>query len=91
KQLEVVSLIGVVISLIVFFSSYLFYSNLQLSYVLGLSLLLAVLSSLLTGVIIPFAFSRLKYDPADASGPIATIIQDIVSVLIYLLVAKSLL
>jgi len=45
----------------------------------------------ITGLFIPYAFSKLRFDPANASGPIATIIQDIMSVTIYLLVAKAIL
>ena len=54
-------------------------------------MLLAILSSVITGLFIPYAFSKLNSDPANASGPVATIIQDILSVTIYLLVAEWLL
>ncbi len=47
----------------------------------------ACLSALLTGLAVPFIFYWLRFDPADASGPVATIIQDLLSVSIYLGVA----
>lgn len=40
---------------------------------------------------IPYLFGKLRLDPANASGPIATIIQDILSVLVYFGVATWLL
>lgn len=91
KELAIISMLGFVISVVIFFLSLVFYSDLYISFVLAISLFLAILSSIITGVIIPFVFSRFKYDPADASGPIATIIQDIFSIGIYLLIAQSLL
>jgi magnesium transporter len=63
----------------------------MISFVLSIALLFAIASSLLAGTIIPFIFARLKLDPADASGPIGTIIQDTISVSIYLIVASWLL
>ncbi len=59
--------------------------------VLGLALGSAVLSSVLTGLVIPYLCSRLRLDPANASGPVATIMQDFLSVLVYFLIAGALL
>jgi magnesium transporter len=59
--------------------------------VLSLSLFAAVLSSVCTGLLVPYIFSRFALDPADASGPVATIIQDILSIVIYFSVASILL
>ncbi|MFA5563963.1 MAG: magnesium transporter [Candidatus Caldatribacteriota bacterium] len=39
----------------------------------------------------PFIFSKLKLDPANVSGPIDTIIQDIISITIYFSIAHILL
>lgn len=91
RQLRVIFLIAVVVSVLVFLVTWFFYSQLMLAFVLGLAMFLAILSSIITGLFIPYAFSRLRFDPANASGPIATIIQDLISIAIYLLVAKSLL
>ncbi len=89
RQFKIVFLLGFCISLLVFFFSLLFYNNIIISLALSLAIFLAIISSIFTGVIIPFIFHKLKYDPASASGPIATIIQDLISIIIYLLVAKS--
>lgn len=67
------------------------YRDFRLSLVLGISLIITILSSVVTGLLIPFAFNKLKQDPAVASGPIATIIQDALSVLIYFSIAAWLL
>jgi len=43
------------------------------------------------GLILPWLLHRFKIDPAFGSGPLATIIQDILSITIYLLMAKAVL
>lgn len=63
----------------------------HMALVLSLSLFFAVLSSVCTGLIIPFIFSKCSLDPADASGPVATIIQDLLSIVIYFSIATVLL
>ena len=35
------------------------------------------------GLLLPWAFQRLGLDPAYGSGPLATVIQDILSLLVY--------
>lgn len=91
RQLKIILLIGVMISLVVWGITWIFYSDAMIAFVLAWAMFLAILSSIITGLFIPYAFSRLRLDPANASGPIATIIQDLMSVTIYLLVASSLL
>lgn len=90
RQLAVIALLGVIISVLLYTVSFILYGQLRLSLILSLSLFIAVLSSLFTGLIIPYLFSRLKQDPANASGPVATIIQDIISVAVYFAVAQLL-
>ena len=50
---------------------------------IGLSLLLAMTISSFTGTAIPLLFSKLHIDPAAASGPLITTINDLVAVVSY--------
>jgi magnesium transporter len=50
---------------------------------IGVSLLLAMLISSLTGTLIPLFFNKIKVDPAVASGPLITTINDLVAVVTY--------
>ncbi|MDD4319615.1 MAG: magnesium transporter [Candidatus Peribacteraceae bacterium] len=59
--------------------------------VLALSLFAAVCSSAVTGLLIPHAFAAFRMDPANGSGPVATIIQDLLSIFLYFLTATWLL
>ena len=50
---------------------------------IGLSMMLAMTVSSLTGTLIPMLFKKLKVDPAVASGPLITTINDLVAVVAY--------
>ena len=49
----------------------------------GVSLLLAMVISSLVGTLIPMFFHKIKVDPAAASGPLITTINDFVAVITY--------
>ena len=49
----------------------------------GVSLLAAMIVSSLVGTIIPMFFHKIKVDPAVASGPLITTVNDLVAVVIY--------
>ncbi|NMB69770.1 magnesium transporter [candidate division WWE3 bacterium] len=91
RQLLALLSISLISSLVVFLLSFVLYKNILISSTLALSLTAAILSALITGLFIPKMFSHLKQDPANASGPIGTIIQDTLSVVIYLAVATLML
>lgn len=50
---------------------------------LGISMVLAMLVSALSGTLIPLFFRRIGVDPAVASGPLITTINDLVAVIAY--------
>lgn len=50
---------------------------------LGISMLLAMLVSALSGTLIPIFFKRIGVDPAVASGPLITTVNDLVAVVSY--------
>lgn len=49
----------------------------------GLALLTAMTISTISGAIIPIIFKKLKIDPAVASGPFITTLNDIIAIIIY--------
>lgn len=65
--------------------------NLILGLVVGLSIFLAMSLSAVLGVLIPIIFKKIKADPAIASGPLITMINDIVGLAVYLSIATFLL
>lgn len=91
RQTSVVFVLAVVIGWLASFFCILLGYNLIIALVLGMAIVAASLTSVITGIIVPFLFRKLKVDPANASGPIGTIIQDIMSVSVYFLIATWLL
>ncbi|MCA0969571.1 magnesium transporter [Halobacillus litoralis] len=70
---------GVIITLIVYF----WQGNLFLGMLVGLSILLTLIVATLAGSLVPLIMHRFNIDPAVASGPFITTINDIISILIY--------
>lgn len=61
--------------------------NSLVGFIVGLSIFLVVVWSNFVGVLIPLLFKKFKIDPAIASGPLITTLNDVVGVFIYLSVA----
>jgi magnesium transporter len=82
-------LIGVTLGLLAYLV-WLAFGSAALAVTVAVALIVA--SSLATsiGLLLPWAFARLGYDPALGSGPLATVVQDVLSLLIYFLVASAL-
>jgi magnesium transporter len=55
----------------------------------GLSITTAILVSAFLGAVTPIFFKAIKIDPAMASGPVVTSINDVVSLLIYTAVGTA--
>ncbi|MGP4082437.1 magnesium transporter [Pseudalkalibacillus sp. R45] len=70
---------GLVITIIV----YLWQDSIYLGLLVGASILLTLIVATLAGALIPLLMHKMKIDPAVASGPFITTINDIISVLIY--------
>jgi len=91
KQIVIIIPVGAIIAAVAAIALYFWQHNAELSYVIGISLFAGIISSILTGAIMPYLFWRLHEDPAEASGPVATVIQDFLSVLVFFSVAQLIL
>jgi len=65
--------------------------DIMLAVIVGLTLIITLSLSAVVGAIIPVIIKKLKIDPAVASGPFITTINDIMGLLIYFTIATSLL
>ena len=72
--------LGVYIAL---FKGYSFGNAFLISGCVGISLLVAIVISSLVGTLVPLLFHKIKIDPAVASGPLITTINDLVAVVTY--------
>lgn len=64
--------------------------NMYLGFVVGISLFCTLIISTIAGVLVPLIIDKLRIDPAIASGPFITTINDIVALLIYFSIATAL-
>lgn len=64
-----------------------FYQKMILGIVVGISLLITLSVSAVIGLIFPLILDKLNFDPAVASGPFITTINDIIGLMIYFSIA----
>ncbi|MDQ0429250.1 magnesium transporter [Planomicrobium stackebrandtii] len=83
RELWVGIIIGAICSVLILLVAYVWQGNFMLGIVVGGSLLMTLIIGTLAGTIIPLILYRLNIDPAVASGPLITTINDILSLLIY--------
>jgi magnesium transporter len=61
----------------------------KLALTVGVSVFAAASTSTVVAMLLPWCLTFMKLDPAFGSGPLATVIQDVLSIWIYLLVAYA--
>ena len=81
---------GLVCGLLIFGIIGYWQHNYFLGFIVGISIFLSLIVATLAGVLIPLLMDKLKIDPAVASGPFITTINDIFSLFIYFSVATML-
>jgi magnesium transporter len=64
------------------------WNDTHLGFAVGLSVFAASSTATAVGIALPWLFDRLSLDPAVGSGPLATVVQDLFSIWIYLLVTS---
>ncbi|HEY4554805.1 MAG TPA: magnesium transporter, partial [Bacillaceae bacterium] len=70
---------GIAVSIVVF----LWKGELFLGFLVGISIVVSLFVATMAGSIVPLLMHKLKIDPAVASGPFITTMNDITSILIY--------
>ena len=83
-------LIGMVLGSVAFTIVWLSFGSATLAATVAVALMAAGSVASTIGFLLPLSFARLGYDPALGSGPVGTVVQDVLSLLIYFLVASIL-
>lgn len=91
KQFRVVVVLGLVICSMLWIGVSALYLDYVVASAVSIALYVAMVSSVFTGTLIPLAFEVFDLDPANGSGPVATVVQDLLAVLIYFSVASAML
>ncbi|MBM3499432.1 MAG: magnesium transporter [Armatimonadetes bacterium] len=91
RELLTAALMGLVCGLVVGAVGWAFFGGPQLGLVVGLSMFVAITWAATVGTFVPILFDRLGADPALASGPLTTMLNDVFGLIIYLGLATLLL
>jgi len=83
RELKVGMMIGVICGIFIAVIAYIWQGNLYLGLVVGSSLIATLIVGTMAGTVIPLILFKLRVDPAVASGPLITTINDILSLIIY--------
>jgi magnesium transporter len=70
---------GILVSIVV----YIWQGDIFLGLLVGISIFATLIAATIAGSLVPLIMHRLKIDPAVASGPFITTINDMISILIY--------
>lgn len=90
KELMVAFLNGIILSGLLFLYNFFISKNLALTFTVSTSLFVVIIFAALFGTLIPLLLNRLKIDPALATGPFITTMNDIMGLFIYFLMGRIL-
>jgi magnesium transporter len=83
KEIAVALLNGIICASIVFTLNYLFYQDMRLGFTVSIALMVVIMQAAIMGTLIPLGLERMKIDPALATGPFITTMNDVVGLFIY--------
>ncbi|UCZ53524.1 magnesium transporter [Bacillus shivajii] len=84
-------MLGLICAVVLMILVPIIYGSFLLAFIVGVSLFLTLSIATIIGAVVPVAINKLKLDPAIASGPFITTVNDILGLLIYFTIATSLL
>ena len=87
KELAVALLNAFILAALIFLFSYFFYDSMALTISVSSSLVIVVVFASVFGTFVPLALNRFNIDPALATGPFITTVNDITGLFIYLSIA----
>lgn len=88
-ELRTGALVGGVLGLLAFASIAVSYSEVRLAAAVGVALIVSGTIASGLGMLFPWWLARKGLDPAYGSGPMATVLQDTLTILVYLVVLRA--
>jgi magnesium transporter len=80
--------IGAICALLMAAFALLWFGSTRVAAIVGMAMFASIAIATLIGVAVPWTLERLGRDPAFGSGPLATVVQDLLSLLVYFGVAS---
>lgn len=90
KELAIALMNGGILSLVLFVYNYFYLRDMVVMSSVSISIFSVVLFASLSGTIVPLTLSKFKMDPARATGPFITIMNDLIGMFIYMNVTNFL-
>ncbi len=88
KEVSVALINAIVCSAIIFGYNYFFSDSFALTLSVSAALFIVIVFASIFGTFVPLALNRLKIDPALATGPFITTVNDILGLLVYLMIGR---
>jgi len=88
KELFVASLNGVILSTVIFAYNFFFSDSFALTITVSTALFSVIIFASLFGTFVPMLLERFKIDPALATGPFITTVNDIMGLFLYLMIGR---
>lgn len=88
REVKVGVIIGLVIAIGLWIIVYLWQGSTVLAGIVSIAMLLAITVANMIGLLVPWTLNTLGFDPAAASNPLITTIQDVIGLSIYFIIAQ---
>jgi len=88
KEVSIALVTAAIFAILIFAYNAIRQGDMNLTFTVSLSLFIVILFASFFGTVIPLVLNRFKIDPALATGPFITTMNDIVGLMIYLLIGK---
>ena len=82
---------GAVLSVLLYFYAVLVFDDVSVAAIVGVSMIISSIFAVLIATFVPLLLRSFGKDPAVGAGPFTTIVQDILALLVYFLVASLIL
>lgn len=89
KELAVAFLNGTILSILIFSYSFFFQDSFPLTLSVSIALFVVIIFASLFGTLVPLLLNKFEIDPALATGPFITTVNDIMGLMIYLFIARG--
>ncbi len=90
KEFLVALMNGLILSTLLFAYNFFLSDSLALTYTVSISLFVVIIFAALFGTLIPLVLNKVKFDPALATGPFITTMNDIMGLVIYFMMGRIL-
>jgi len=89
KELGVAAINGIILSSVIFLYNYFFSDSFALTVTVSSALFAVIIFASLFGTLVPMLLDKFEIDPALATGPFITTVNDIMGLFIYLMIGRA--